>query len=504
MTGKWTDGSKALGKFDFATQKGIYGELSLQGYDSELVLHDVEFELYPGEGDLTIHGVIDHSVKVSLIDCIPMASSRKTDAEGNASQYRHTVFPHHIVFGDVHVTDDPMFTSIMVRLTDSSRIFYDFDTFGIVLDPAVVAPIVAEEAKSRHRDIPVGDHPALAYFSGKYSIISVSTEIGTISANNLPTMSLGGPTGSGFTNSIWVEIEFASARSFDGAIEAAYLLEPFFSMVAGRPQRFEEIRMRSHPTKASSEAPSIFEVYSSMKPRLDFPASSRPHPADLPINAVWRPEEFARVLTDWVKREPDWRDARARYSGCLRKLDLFDIDRLVGSANMFDILPSTAVPADIELSEEFETARDQSRKLFLDLPDSPQRTSILVELKRLGKSSLKSKVRHRAAPIVAAVGDKFPELIWVLDQAVNCRNHYVHGPLGKKTIDYAANFHDLGGFFTKTLEFVFAASDLLEGGWDIKEWASRSSTLSHPFYSYKDSYKQHLSIAKALINKPAD
>ncbi|MGX8010775.1 ApeA N-terminal domain 1-containing protein [Mesorhizobium sp. ORM8.1] len=503
MANKWTDGSRALGKFDFPAQKGIYGELSLQGHDTELVLHDVDYELYPGEHELTIHGVVDHTIKVSLIDCIQMASSRKTDAEGNASKHRHTIFPHHIVFGDTHVTDDLMFTSIMLRLTDSWRIFYDFDAFGMILDPSVVKPVLAEKAKSLNRDIPVGVHPALAYFSGKHSIVSVPTEIGTISANNLPAMTWGGPTGSGFTNSIWVEIEFASVQSFNGAIEAAFLLEPFFSMVAGRPQQFEEIRLLSHPIiKSGSEVPAIFEVYSSMKQRLDFPASSRPQPPDLPTSAVRRPEEFAQVLKDWVKRGPDWRDARARYSGCLRKLDLFDIDRLVGSANMFDILPGTAVPADSKLSEEFKTARDQTRKLFLDLPDSPERASILVELKRAGKSSLKNKVRHRAAPIVAAVGDRFPELIWVLDQAVNCRNHYVHGPLGKNTVDYAANFQDLGGFFTRSLEFVFAASDLLEAGWDIKGWASRSSTLSHPFYSYKDSYWQHLAIAKALIEKP--
>ncbi|TIL83349.1 MAG: hypothetical protein E5Y89_01035 [Mesorhizobium sp.] len=127
----------------------------------------------------------------------------------------------------------------------------------------------------------------------------------------------------------------------------------------------------------------------------------------------------------------------------------------MGSANMFDILPSAAAPAEVGLSEELKTARDQSRKLFRALPDGPERASILLELKRLGKSNLKNKVRHRAAPIVAAVGDKFPDLIWVLDQAVNCRNHYVHGALGKVKVDYAANFHDLRGLLHKVARVRF-------------------------------------------------
>ncbi|RRI02299.1 hypothetical protein EH240_12590 [Mesorhizobium tamadayense] len=108
--------------------------------------------------------------------------------------------------------------------------------------------------------------------------------------------------------------------------------------------------------------------------------------------------------------------------------------------------------------------------------------------------------RRRAAPIIEALDDKFPELTWVLDEAVNCRNHYVHGTLGK--VDYAANFQDSAGFFTKSLEFVFAASDWIEAGWDIKAWAARSSSLTHPFFEYKPGGSQGF-IWKDLERSPS-
>jgi hypothetical protein len=59
----------------------------------------------------------------------------------------------------------------------------------------------------------------------------------------------------------------------------------------------------------------------------------------------------------------------------------------------------------------------------------------------------------------------FPDSYLVLDEAVNCRNHYVHGSRAK--IDDQEHFFETVPFFTDTLEFVFAASDLIEAGWNI-------------------------------------
>ncbi|MBD8547476.1 hypothetical protein [Sphingomonas sp. CFBP 8760] len=60
----------------------------------------------------------------------------------------------------------------------------------------------------------------------------------------------------------------------------------------------------------------------------------------------------------------------------------------------------------------------------------------------------------------------------VTDEAVRCRNFYVHGTPG--SFSYAEH----GGvftFLTGALEFIFAAADLVEAGWDIRKWRGHAA-----------------------------
>ena len=82
-------------------------------------------------------------------------------------------------------------------------------------------------------------------------------------------------------------------------------------------------------------------------------------------------------------------------------------------------------------------------------------------------------------------------------QAVLCRNHFVHG--SEEAFDY---WEEAGAFafLADTLEFVFAASDLIELGWDYTSWREKGSTLSHRFGAYVDAYNMNLRMLKELIN----
>jgi hypothetical protein len=163
---------------------------------------------------------------------------------------------------------------------------------------------------------------------------------------------------------------------------------------------------------------------------------------------------------------------------------------------MFDILPESAVPPDVQLPDDLKSATEQCRAVFKGLPQTPERDSVLSALGRLGKSSLKRKIRHRAQLIVDTVGERFPSLFDVTDEAVNCRNHYVHG--GESRFDYNREFNTVV-YFTETMEFVFAASDLIEAGWDAKTWNETSMTLGHPFASYRSKYMENLSKLQSLL-----
>lgn len=135
-------------------------------------------------------------------------------------------------------------------------------------------------------------------------------------------------------------------------------------------------------------------------------------------------------------------------------------------------------------------------KLFRDLPQSAERDGVLGALGRIGRSSLKHKVRHRAGKIIEVAGEWFPELTTITDEAVNCRNFYVHG--SEPCFDYESNAAAIS-FFIDTLEFVFGASDLIEAGWNIRSWIQHGTTATHPFGRYRANYPLALPKLKALL-----
>jgi hypothetical protein len=154
------------------------------------------------------------------------------------------------------------------------------------------------------------------------------------------------------------------------------------------------------------------------------------------------------------------------------------------------------VPPNVVLSDELRAAKESALELFRPLPDSPERNSVLGALGRMGKSSLKQKIRHRAQIVVDATNDRIKEITTITDEAVNCRNHYVHGSDAR--FDYSAATGMLE-FFTDALELVFAASDLIDGGWDLKAWSDKGSTMSHPFGRFLVGYRVNLQELKTLL-----
>lgn len=159
---------------------------------------------------------------------------------------------------------------------------------------------------------------------------------------------------------------------------------------------------------------------------------------------------------------------------------------------MFDLLPESAVPSVVPLSDDLAKAKAAARASFKALPPSIERNSMLDALRRLGEATLKHKVKHRAELILSKVPPtRFPKLLAVLEAAVDCRNHYVHG--AETGINYRANFN-LVIFFTDTLEFVFGAAELVEAGWDVNAFIARGTSITHPYGAYLVSYKKGLAL----------
>ena len=484
------EGFKKSGSFTLTNGTEIHGELCLKGAATTLDLYSGAF--FDTHGSPDIFGLFYDRSKVSLINCITR-SGPGSGTRGDEHYHFSGVFPHFVIFGDQHISSsDHTIHKLSFTVDDAATLFYDFDAFGSVVNARPHMERIVE-AKEGGRSIEIGEHPHIFYFTGKHEIFVVDTVLGKVSAEHGLSYSFLGPEGIHVDNTIGLNIAFNSERTVAEAIASVLDVLMFLEVIAGRPQNISQLVFV--PVSAG-EHPKVLDVYWCMPPRRDRNGESRkPHPADLPIQAAMKQDEFTIVLKRWLERHETWQSARARFSTAFACQHRYDVDRIVGAANMFDILPSSAYAATVPPAPDLEQARDNARKVFQTLPACPERDSVLGALGRIGKATLKRKVRSRAKLITDIVGDRFPELEVVVDEAINCRNFYVHGSVAK--IDYSKHF-DQVVFFVDTLEFVFAASDLVESGWDITAWTKQGSTLSHPFGRYLVNYAQQLNELKKL------
>lgn len=391
--------------------------------------------------------------------------------------------------------EQPSIKAVHFTVTDISSIFYDFDAFGHVLYPKQLIESVVKSNKM-DREIPVGDMPQIAYFTGKRELIAIDTEIGRISVNHCPSYNVGGPNGAFIKNRMMITITPVTPVTFDDCIERTTTLTRFLTLLAGRKQGIKSVYLDIADESAEPSIP--LQLNWSFAPR-GYKKNKNfepPHPRDIPLDAVRRPEEFAAVLEDWVVRDTTWRMARARYDMCLRKGNSYDTDRLIAAANMFDILPKTAIPLVPEMPTEVVAAQAQCREIFKNLRGI-ERDSVMMALGRMGEPFLTKKVLHRVNIVTRHLGHEFPELALAAKVAVQCRNYFVHG---SSNVNYAS-IEPLMSFLTDALEFTFAASDLIEAGWNANSWSNGHYGGGHNFTRFRMAYNESLAALKAALGK---
>ena len=483
----WQSGTFKLGK-----GRSIAGELKLEGPKSRLCLYDSHFFNARALDDASIHGVLRDLTKVSLLDCVSLQSSE----HGGPKEKRYVahLFPNYVVLGEKYLrSTEKVITSAEFLIGDAATLFYDFDAFGTVVNAkAHIEQLV--KANRVNREIPVGSNPIIQYFTGKHQIVTAKTEIGHVSASHRMRHGMGGPEGVAIKNEIWISVEFGKKRSFHEALRDLYRLVRFLEVVIGRQQNVPRLRMRRGPLASEN----IYEVACSHPWRRKGKGFEKPHPGDMLLDPVREGRTFGSVLRNWLRMDEERLVARNRFASSFAQGSSFNVDRTIAVANAFDILPASAVPSDVPLDAGLLAAKAHCRQVFKSLPSSPERDSILNALGRIGKSSLKRKVRHRVEYITKAVGERLPELVMVADEAVNCRNYYVHG--GVARLNYQEEYI-VSTFLTESLEFIFSGSELIEAGWDIRSWKETHSGISHPIGRYILNYKPQLERLKAALRK---
>lgn len=56
-------------------------------------------------------------------------------------------------------------------------------------------------------------------------------------------------------------------------------------------------------------------------------------------------------------------------------------------------------------------------------------------------------------------------------------------------------------FLTDALEFIFAASDLIEAGWNANSWSSKHYGGGHNFTRFRMAYNENLAELKTALGE---
>lgn len=481
-----------VGDFYFCS-KTVPGKLTLDGERSELYLYSKGFLNPESVRNGSIYGTLSDTKKVSLINCITLSSGNS----GGVDESRNylSVFPHYIILGDRYLDpSEKKVDSIFFTIEDSSTLFDDRDAFGFFLGKDVDTKGLLEDYSNKtERKFEVGEHPEVFYYSGKYEIFNVSTCLGRVSSSHRPSWVMPSPKGIRMENSIPIIIEFDQPVIFEEAVSRFNIVKNFVDLIIGKPQHVESI---SISIDSEDEYQPPLEVYSTMQEKKSLYGENEPHSWDVLINGGVEIEGFPSVLSSWLDRQSTWRNSRWQFINSFRKKNRYSPDRLVAAANMFDILPEDATGKALPMPESVSSALKECKEIFKSLPACDEKNSALSALGRIGKHNLKTKIKFRASLITERVGDRFPDLDLVINEAINCRNFYVHGSDGKLP---TKDVHRFSNFVTDTLEFIYGASDLLEAGWDIRGWLAKGSTLSHPYSQYVHSYQMNLDKLKETL-----
>jgi hypothetical protein len=389
------------------------------------------------------------------------------------------VFPHQILTGRTYFDPDKdRIRKVWFSTGDIYRIFDDRDSFGTIWKTSEqLQSLIPREIGKR--EVPIGAEPKFAYFAGRSTPLTVPLSFGKLEVQHSPFVR-SDAHGAGITTQMMIKLDFLPTVTLMECLQKVSKVGQFLDLVAGRSQGIEKVAIELERYD-STELP--LSLYWSLGPQqAGEQVLDEPSWIDMPLDGIRRAEEFSRVISNWFQSD-DHSIARVRLNSCRRNGNNFDVERLVAAANLFDL---TAVLKPVEIPKELADVRKDCLVALRALPRSDERDSAIMALSRIGAPTLMKKVLSR----VAIMRHHFilENLDEVLRQAVKCRNYFVHGSGDKSLNISVVTRHKV--FLTETLEFVFAAAELIDCGWDASAWRLRPHTGHHWFSRYISEYAE--------------
>jgi len=322
-------------------------------------------------------------------------------------------------------------------------------------------------------------------------IVKVVTGRATVTAFNSTTTKSPSPSGIRVENEVRVEIKFPGAVTLDQAIPVLFVLQSFIELVSQSKQNIDKI------TLAHKDGPQETPLALYL-PNEDVEPVEELRPTDALINGGLCPTEFETTLKAWLTNDADLRSARRRFLEGFRDGDHYTTDRLVGAANAFDLLPERCFQPRKPLAGGLETLlsslRNQVQEAAAKDPEvCDHREQFLNALGRIGGLNLRAKILMRYTSIDGALKSGLADMEALIRRCVLARNYFVHG--SEPHISPKATY-DLAPFFTDTLEFIFAVSDLQSCGWNTGRWAKESYSRSR-LKLYLENYAHNIKRLRA-------
>lgn len=472
---------RLVGTFSLDSSTQYFGEIDFNKDETTLQIFGQGIADF--ENASTIRGVSDRTDKITCIEC--QSRSVDTIGFGDSANQRIAIFPHFVSIGKEYLSaEEPCIAQVSFSFTDITSIFKDWHSFGSIMDAGEELQAVLN-ARRPGAGITAGKNSIISYFSGDYEVLQVKTSIGEVLIWNQFEVNLKKP----FAHDLRVAINFEEHVTFLESIKRVLALRSFFTMLTGRAQEILNLEM-------GMKSDSIYSINNHLRLKIYWSfAPIGPTDAelvvsrirDLPVHGTKDQTEFAVILGNWIDRHQEWHVPRIRYVECIEMGRHYTPARIIAAANMFDILPKGSVPLRGEISDELRLVTENARQAFEALPDSAERNSILGAFGRIGKPSLPQKVYYRADVVLKHFHGRLSHLKEVLKVAVQCRNYFVHG----SAFDYDAYEKHLD-FLTDTLEFVFAASDFIESGWNAAAWSRQRFSGDHQFAFYLGEYDENI------------
>ncbi len=427
----------------------IPGILKINDKDCSLCLWKIKkFKFENGE---PIQGCLDNGKSVTLLDCIELT---RTKFSSN-NIYNLKLFPHTVILGNQYFEDNSEIKSVSFSFDDFENLFnknpYPASNYDLQRKQTT---FVVDQANIFEEKTELGA------ISAKYEAIYPESEFFSLGQKGR------------------MEILFDAPVKFNEMCERLNTIARFLGTVIGRPQNLTDIKIDCNQIGGQ------LDVYKSDSPNFYNPKANNL----IPLIKGYE-KEFGTICKNWILKNPEKWKSRAIWTLSLNEKNCFSIDRLVRSANIFDGICYEQNNAQIISNKEVQNAENAIRDIRPK--ENPIRQRLLNELAYIknGNLSLREKIAERYKLLPENVKQKLPDIDKVFRKTVEYRNNILHRA---DPSDYQDN---LLPFLTQTLEFIFAASDLVESGWNMETWADKDEgNQSHNFRSFIQNYESQFAL----------